>query len=142
MIFVNQLASTSGPPVDWIENDPDRALSLASTEKPRIFLYLYEPDDPTHARNEREIFTQRWARSPLANAICCRVALRDDDVESLRLRRKYGYRNTPLFLLLDRQGKPVTRAQGALTQKEFYTYIGQPLGRLGSTAEDDPPEPE
>jgi hypothetical protein len=126
---VNQWVATGGPPISWVENDLDAAVQRAAAEKkPRIFLYLYEPNDPTHTRNERNVFAQRWAREPLQHTVCCRIALRPGDLARL----KYAYKNTPLFLLLDAQGKPVQgmRTEGAVDEREFSTYIGRPIDDL------------
>jgi hypothetical protein len=129
VVVMNQFLTTSGPAVAWIENDLDAALQRAAAEKkPRIFLYLYEPNDPTHTRNERNVFSQRWAREPLQHVVCCRIALRPGDLARL----KYEYKNTPLFLLLDAQGKPVQgmRTEGPVDEREFSTYIGGPINEV------------
>lgn len=129
VVVVNQLLSTGGPAIAWVENDLDAAVQRAAAEnKPRIFLYLYDPNDPTHMRNERNVFSQRWAREPLEHAVCCRIALRPGDLARL----KYEYKDTPLFLLLDAQGKPVQgmRTEGPVDEREFLTYIGRPIDDL------------
>lgn len=123
VIVTSQWLSTSGAPVQWIDDDLAAALAQAQSRHCRVFLYLYEPNDPIHARNEREVFAQRWARRPLEQAVSCRVALRPGDVR----RVKYGYEGRPLFLLLDakgnRQGPAVS---GAVDEREFMTFIGRP----------------
>ncbi len=52
MVIVNQFVSTGGPEIRWVENDLAAALQQASDDRPRVFLYLYEPKDPAHRRNE------------------------------------------------------------------------------------------
>jgi hypothetical protein len=123
LVVVNQLASTGGAPIQWTENDLEAALKLAAQRKQRVFLYLYEPDDPVHVRNERQVFTQRWAHEPLKHAVSCRIALKKGDL----LRVKYNYLDTPLFLLLDDNGHMLTRTEGAVDERQFFTYIGGPL---------------
>ena len=122
--IVNYVASTGGPRIAWIDDDLDAALKRAAERKARVFLYLYEPQDQTHARNEREVFTQRWARDPLKNVVCCRVAVRKTDP----LARRYDYNNKPLFLLLDESGQALRglRTEGAVDEREFFTFIGKP----------------
>lgn len=120
LVFVNQCALTGGKPIVWIEDDFDAALARASAEQRKVFLYLYEPNDPTHARNELQVFTQRWARKPLEEVVCCRVALGPSDA----LRFKYLYKNRPLFLLLDAKGNVLSRTEGAVDELQFFTYIG------------------
>ena len=124
-LIVNQFASTSGPPIEWIENDLDAALKKAAATKRHVFLYLYEPTDPVHQRNEREVFNQHWARSSLTKVVCCRVALRPGDL----LRLKYEYHDTPLFLLLDAKGNRLGGVEGAVDRREFLTHIGTPASR-------------
>ncbi len=123
LLFVNQQISTGGRPVAWIEGDLEAALRQAKERKQRVFLYIYAPDDPVHQRNERQVFTQRWAREPLESAICCRIANRPGDVNGLR----YGFEGKPLFLLLDSDGNPVSRISGALDELQFRTHIGGPV---------------
>lgn len=120
LVFINQCVSTGGKPVAWIDNDLNAALQQAEAQKRKVFLYLYEPDDQTHARNELQVFTQRWARDPLQHVVCCRVALRPTDP----LRLKYLYKNKPLFLLLDAKGNVLSRIDGAVDEFQFFTYIG------------------
>jgi hypothetical protein len=120
LVLVNQCVSTGGKPVAWIDNDLNAALAQAEAQERKVFLYLYEPGDRTHARNELQVFTQRWARDPLQHVVCCRVALRPTDP----LRLKYLYKNTPLFLLLDAKGNVLSRIDGAVDELQFFTYIG------------------
>lgn len=123
--IVNYRASTGGEEVRWIENDLPAALQQAAERKTRVFLYLYDPNDPTHRRNEQEVFTKRWARNPLAHVVCCRLAVRKSDLPALR----YGYNNTPLFVLLDDTGQALrgVRTEGAVDEREFFTYIARPI---------------
>jgi hypothetical protein len=126
MVFVNRLATTRGPAIAWTDNDLDAALARVDAAHPRVFLYLFEPNDPAHQRNEREVFTQKWAKDALAMTVPCRVAV-GTDRNSLDLCRRFIYKkNTPLFLLLTRQGTPVSRTEGPVTELEFMTYIGRP----------------
>ena len=127
LAIVNQMASTGGEPIVWIEDDLPAALEQARTGLGRVFLYLYEPDDPIHARNERELFSKRWAREPLALVPCCRIALKKDDLRKV----KYGYKGTPLFLLLDEAGEPLRdlRAEGPIDERQFRTYIAEHIRR-------------
>lgn len=138
MVVVNQIVGRSGTPVKWIETDLAAALAQVGAERPRAFLYLYEPNDPEHARNEREVFTQRWAKRPLSRTVNVRVAV-GRDVESLRLMQKYNYKSgTPLFLLLSKNGTPMGRIEGAPTELEFLTHIGRPAETAAAHAKDDP----
>lgn len=126
MMFVGFRHEAGGPPIVWIENDLDFALGQVSDAKPRVFLYLYDPDDPRHQRNELQVFTTRWARESVQNIISCRVAMDRPVSETQRLAGEYHYRDQPLFLLLTRDGQPQMRAEGAVTEKEFMTAIGRP----------------
>jgi hypothetical protein len=125
LVVVNQLAATGGTPVKWIDNDLAAALKQAAERKTRVFLYLYEEGDRTYARNEREVFTKRWARDPLEKVVCCRMAVRRSDIVAM----KYGYDGRPLLLLLDDTGQAVKglRTEGAVDEREFFTYIGKPI---------------
>ncbi len=122
LVLLNQVATTGGPPIQWIENDLDAALRQAAAKNQRVFLYLYEPNDPTHQRNEREVFTQRWARQPLEKAVCCRLAVKPGDMRPVQ----YRYEDQPLFLLLSAKGREMGRTRGAVTELEFLTSIGRP----------------
>lgn len=141
MLVINQLASTSGRPVAWIENDLDRALSLAADRDQRVFLYLYEQDDPTHERNELQVFTQRWARQPLEDAVSCRVEMSSRDNDRYRLRHRYGYDGKPLFLLLNAEGEVMGQTAGAVDERQFFTYIAGPIADHVRQADGDQ-EPE
>jgi hypothetical protein len=123
--LVNEYFSSSGRPVAWIDNDLNAALKQAAEQHRKVFLYLYEPADPIFARNEREVFTRRWAREPLEHVVCCRVALGPNDP----LRTRYMYKNTPLFLLLDAQGNMLSRTEGAVDEIQFLTHIGDIAAR-------------
>jgi len=131
LLVINQVAATSGPPIRWIENDLDAALARLSDPGHRVFLYLYEPNDPVHARNEREVFRQRWARTPLTRVVCCRIAL-GSDATSNRLRLEFNYQGKPLFLILTKSRVVTSRTEGAVTEKEFYTYVTEPANRARS----------
>ncbi len=128
LVVVNQMASTSGPPIKWVDNDLDGALRQLTGAKQRLFLYLYDPNDPTYERNEREVFAQRWAREPLAKAVCCRVALRAD-ATSAKLESEFAYKDKPLLLVLTRNRTAISRTEGAVTEREFYTYVTLPVER-------------
>jgi hypothetical protein len=120
LVLVNQCATTGGRPVAWTDDGLDAARRQAQEQKRKVFLYLYEPGDRTHERNERSVFTQYWARKPLEHVVCCRVAVKPGDLLPLR----YRYNNTPLFLLLDAKGNPLSRTEGAVDELQFFTYIG------------------
>jgi hypothetical protein len=128
LVVLNQLVSTGGPPIRWVENDLNAALAKLTDSKQRLFLYVYDPNDAVHIRNEREVFTQRWARDPLANVVWCRVALGNDRA-STQLREEFDYRGRPLFLILTRARAVTSRAEGALTEGEFYAAITEPARR-------------
>lgn len=125
LAVVNQFAATSGTPVKWIDNDVAAALKQATERKTRTFLYLYDPADKVHLRNEREVFSQRWARDPLKSVVCCRLAVQKGDLTVL----KYGYDGKPLFLILDETGRavPGLRTEGAPDERAFFTYIAKPI---------------
>lgn len=127
MLLVNQWAATSGAEIEWIENDLDAALAQVSDEKPRVFLYVYEPKDEDHKRNELQLFTQRWARKPLRHAVSCRIALREGDSQAAELKYRFRYDGRPLFLLLDASGDEQSRTAGRATESEYMTYIGRPI---------------
>jgi hypothetical protein len=122
VVVVNQVISTGGTPIRWIDDDLAAAMKQADQKNQRVFLYLYEPNDPTHVRNEREVFAQRWARTPLENAVSCRMALPIGDVRRVQFR----YDGKPLFLLLNAKSKEMARTEGAVSELEFLTYIGRP----------------
>jgi hypothetical protein len=124
-VFINQSISTGGKPIAWIDNDLPAALKQAGEQQRKVFLYLYEPAEPTAARNELQVFTQRWARKPLEHVVCCRVAVGPADP----LRARYQYRNEPVFLLLDPQGNVLSRTEGAVDEGQFFTYIGEIAAR-------------
>lgn len=127
---VSQMVTRSGPIIAWIDGDLDRALREAKLTGRRIFLYLYETEDPLHARNEREVFSQRWARSVLAGLVCCRVELEPRQPAGLKLRGRYQYDGKPRMILLDPDGEPVVPGiDGEIDQKQFFTYIEQPAKR-------------
>jgi hypothetical protein len=125
LVIVNQFAATSGTPVKWIDNDLAAALKQAGERKTRVFLYLYEEGDRAYTRNEPEVFAKRWAREPLEKVVCCRIAVRKSDIAAM----KYGYNGRPLFLILENTGQVVKglRTEGAVDEREFYTYIGKPI---------------
>jgi hypothetical protein len=124
-VVLNFVVSHSGPPVAWIENDLPAALRQAAERKQRVFLYLYEPNDPLHGRNEREVFGQNWARAPLQQAAACRIAVQPGDLTTL----KHRYTGRPVFVLLDEKGREIAqmRLEGAPDEREFFTYIGKPI---------------
>jgi hypothetical protein len=123
LFVLNSWVSMGGQPVRWIENDLNAALAQARTQGRRVFLYIYDPNDPAHLRNERQIFSQRYAREPLQNAVCCRVQAQLNDLVAL----KYRYEKTPLFLVLKEDGREMFRTQGAVDERQFMTYVGSPL---------------
>lgn len=120
---LNELRSAGGPPVAWIEGDIASAIHAASSRNQLVFLYLFEPGTPAADRNEREVFTKRWARAPLAQMVCCRRPVQRNDETAI----KYGYQNQPLFLVLDAEGKEVNRTAGTPEERQFYTYVSQTL---------------
>jgi hypothetical protein len=122
LLALNSWLATGGPTIQWIDNNLDHALKQAAASHQRVFLYLYDPKDPVHTRNEQQVFSQRWARDPLKNVVSCRVVVQPDDA----IARRYGYTGKPLFLLLNSQGTPLTRTEGAVDQLQFETYIGRP----------------
>jgi hypothetical protein len=128
LMLVNHLFTSGGEQITWIEDDLAAALQKARQNDQMVFLYLYEPGDETHARNELHVFNQRWAREPLSKVVCCRVAIRKGDVATLKLRNRYSYKGKPLFLLLDQQGnKLMEPAEGAVTELQFFTAVGKPI---------------
>lgn len=129
-VLITNSFSKSGPPIQWIDGDLDRALAQAKDGSGRVFLYLYDPNDPVHARNESELFNHYLVRESLANVVCCRVKL--DSSSHLLLAQRYGYDKTPLFLLLDTAGKPQGRVDGiAVDERQFDTFIGRPARKAG-----------
>lgn len=139
MGVVNFLATTGGPAIQWVDGGLDVALKAVTNEKPRVFLYLCEANDQARQRNELQVFSKRWARDPLRYAVCCRVVL-GNDAESAHLRSKYAYTGKPLFLLLTRDGTPVSRTEGEVDERMFSTYIGKPiLQAVGKKTRDTEP---
>ncbi len=139
MVLVNQWMTTGGPPIQWAKGDLDAALAQISAEKPRVFLYLYEPGNQAHQRNELQVFPQRWARYPLEHAVCVRIELHSD-MASQHLRTRFAYDKSPLFLLLNRAGQPVGRAEGAVDERQFSTQIGkQIMQAIGKSDGSDQP---
>ena len=137
MMVVNQMASSGGPEIAWVDGGLDAAIKQVSAEKPLVFAYLYEADDPAHKRNELRVFSQRWARDPLSQAVCCRIALNKHDPECVGLFQQLGYRDKPLFLVLDKDKKPVMngRTEGAVSELEFFTYVSEPIRRSQQKAD-------
>ncbi len=138
MAVINQLVTTSGRPVEWIENDLDAALQKATASGQRVFVYVYEPTEAVHKRNELNVFTQRWARQPLEQAVSCRIALNTDVPGGRRWFRvmagvmsfvdaagaAHPYKSKPLFLVLDSTGKTVAPpTEGAVDERMFSTYV-------------------
>ncbi len=125
LLVVNQFISRSGPPVEWIDGGLDAALKQAKQENKLVFLYLYEPGDPIATRNDRQVFSKRWAREPLADLVCCRVALDHGDLVAA----KYEYAGKPAFRLVRPDGKQVSKSDGAITEDQFWTTITDPASR-------------
>jgi hypothetical protein len=123
LVLVNQVISTGGQPVQWIENDLDAALKKATAEHRTVVLYLYNKSEQIHKRNELQVFTQRWAREPLEQAVCVRVDMEHDSA----LGAKYGYDGVPLFVVLGSDGRKVSQARGAVDENQFRTYITEIL---------------
>lgn len=138
MMFLSFRRETGGPPIVWIDDDLDGALRQVSDAKPRVFLYLYNPSDAKHRRNELQVFTTRWAREAVKNIVSCRVAMDRPVPETQKLAREYSYRDQPLFLLLTRDGQPQMRAEGAVTEQEFMTAIGRPAQAAVERAHTEP----
>ncbi|MEW6251401.1 MAG: hypothetical protein AB1716_12195 [Planctomycetota bacterium] len=129
LVVINHLVQTGGRPVQWIDDDLREATRLAGVRGQRVFLYVYEPNEPIHQRNEREVFSQRWGREALEKAVCCRVTLRPGEVLKLNdgpdgfLR----YTGKPLLVLLNEKGEMSGRlVEGGPIQSEFETHIGMP----------------
>lgn len=130
LLIVNEIVSSTGPPIRWIENDLDAALARAAQTGQRVLLYLYRPDDPVHARNELEVFSRRWAREALTDVVCVRVNLDHDPPLGQELGRKYGCSDTPCFVVLDRRGKLLGFADGiAVDERQFRTHVAAPARR-------------
>lgn len=126
MVVLTTLMERSGPAITWFEGDLDAAFAAARKRTGLVFLYLYDPENPIYARNEQEVFTQRWAREPLANVVCLRRNVRNEPL----LAARFQYDQTPLFLLLDTAGQQQGRVDGiAVDERQFFTQIGQASGR-------------
>jgi hypothetical protein len=125
MAIVASLMESSGPEVQWLDGDLDDALAAAKSRTGFVFLYLYDPDDPTFKLNESAVFTKRWAREPLDNVVC----MRKDVSTAHRLAARYQYEKSPLFLLLDTKGQVQGRVSGPVDERQFFTQIGQAAGR-------------
>lgn len=119
VFVISQVISTSGPEINWIEGDLDAARKQAKESGNPLFVYAFEPDDPIAKRNDRMVFTQRWARERLANMICCRIPLEPRDAQRGRL----GYRDEPVMILFRSDGEEISRISGAVDRKQFRTYI-------------------
>ncbi len=121
-LAANVIVGLSGPKITW-ETDLTTALAKARSApgKPHVFLYLYKKGDPVAERNEREVFAKRWARETLARLVCCRMAIEPSDPLALQ----YHYGKQPLFLVLDENGKEVSRTEGAVDEAQWYPYVEQ-----------------
>jgi hypothetical protein len=122
---VVQVISRTGPPIDWIRNDLPRAEQLAKEKGRRLFLMLYEPGCKITEGNDRDLFSQRFARERLAQMVCCRVELKAEDA----LRRRFGFKRDPLLLVFE-PGKdvPISRLEGKIDQLQFETYVDPGTG--------------
>jgi hypothetical protein len=120
LLIVNHLVTYAGPQVEWIDNDVERAFALAAERGQLVYLYLYDPGDPAHERNERKMFAQIWTRDPLSEAVPCRVDVSRHRGVGLR----YGYRRKPLHMVLTAEGRELGRIDGtAVDRLEFRTHI-------------------
>jgi hypothetical protein len=117
---VTQIVRSTGPTVPWIRNDLPLAEQQARAGGRLIFLLLHEPGCKLTEANDRDVFSQRYARTRLANLVCCRVELKPDDP----LRRRFAVTRTPLMLVLapDRSA-PLSRMEGKIDQLQFETYV-------------------
>ncbi len=116
---INQYIANTGPTIDWIRNNLPEAQQVARDKGRRIFLMLYEPGCKDTERNDREVFTRRYARVRLANMVCCRIELKPDD----RLRQQFKFHGSPLMLVTTADLDVLSRTEGAVTQGQFETYI-------------------
>lgn len=125
-----QFRTQSGPPVVWQSGDLSRVLEQARREHKRVFLYLYDPANPMAERNEREVFTQRWARDVLALVLCVRMPIDQQNLADLKIAQRYGYKDEPMMVVLDPNGQKVAPPiQGVIDERQFYTYIDIPARR-------------
>lgn len=131
VFWVAQTLSRWGPSVTWLDNF-DQALQKAQAENRRIFLLLQEPNCPTTDGHLRGLLTMNFARERLAKMVCCRHVLKPGDP----LRVRFNFDREPLMLVLDKDGKEITRKTGAVTELEFKTYIHPeaPAAQLNSGA--------
>ena len=148
---ISYVAQTSGAPVRWIENDVGAGRQLATERKQRIFLYVYEPNEPQHERNERQIFTLRENKRALQSAVCCRVIGRrgepipigpGPDGRPAYLERqglRLVFRGTPMFVLLNEKGDVAGTgnvSEGTPEALEFFTNIAKPAADYAEKAKE------
>lgn len=117
---VTQVISHTGPPVQWIHNDLQKAQRAAQDSGRRIFLLLYEPGCKVTQANERDLFSLRRVRQLLDRMVCCRIELRPGDP----LRRRFKFQGTPLMLVLEPgRERPLNRLEGKVDWLQFRTYV-------------------
>ncbi len=113
---LTQYITYSGPKIAWLY-DLEQARAESGRSRKRIFLMLHEPGCKITARNERELFSTRFARERLAQMIPCRVELRPGDP----LRDQFQFTGPPLMITLDANGMPLGRSEGRIDEREFRT---------------------
>lgn len=113
---LTQYITYSGPKIAWLY-DLDQARAESARSRKRIFLMLHEPGCKITARNERELFSTRFARERLAQMVPCRVELRPGDP----LRDQFQFTGPPLMITLDVNGMPLGRSEGRIDEREFRT---------------------
>ena len=115
---VTQTISRTGEQIQWLDSLP-AAEKLAHETGRRILLVLHEPDCEITAANDRDLFSQRFARAQLAKMVCCRVELKPGDP----LRRRFGFTSEPLVLVLKPNGELLHRLTGRITRLQFETFV-------------------
>lgn len=124
-VFVgNEIFSRSGPEVVWL-NDLDEALREAGATGRRVFLVLHAPESEIAARNDRKVFSQRYARIRLARMVCCRIEVGREHP----LARRFGMGREPLALVLTAESVELSRIEGTIGRRQFNTYVNPDMER-------------
>ncbi|MFH1747867.1 MAG: hypothetical protein ABIG44_12600 [Planctomycetota bacterium] len=115
-----QIYARGGEEIKW-HDDLAVAEQMARATGQRIFLVLHEPDCPITAGNDRDLFSQRYAKRRLAKMTCCRIELKPLDP----LRVRFKLEKLPIMLVLEAEpGKPpISKLEGKVDQLQFETYV-------------------
>lgn len=110
----------AGPQLTWGQ-DLEAAKVSAQNSGRRIFLYLCEPGCVYASQYDRELLTTRGARERLAQMIPVRIEIGEDDP----LRVKYGFRQSPMMVVVGADGEPISNplVGSGIDERQFKTNI-------------------